>query len=84
MTVPGVFEHTREKGYQLIDGATLYQRGYASVLGDVHEILGDKPVYLCFDMDFFDPSCAPGVCVHQPSAVRLLGKDCSCSLGFKD
>jgi agmatinase len=19
-------------------------------------------VYLCFDMDFFDPSCAPGVC----------------------
>lgn len=46
----------------MIDGATLYQRGYASVLGDVHEILGDKPVYLCFDMDFFDPSCAPGVC----------------------
>ena len=62
VTVPGVFEHTREKGYQLIDGATLYQRGYASVLGDIHEILGDKPVYLCFDMDFFDPSCAPGVC----------------------
>ena len=19
-------------------------------------------MYLCFDMDFFDPSCAPGVC----------------------
>src|SRR5437763_117025 len=22
----------------------------------------ERPVYLCFDMDVFDPSCAPGVC----------------------
>jgi arginase family enzyme len=24
--------------------------------------VGETPVYLCFDMDVFDPSCAPGVC----------------------
>ena len=24
--------------------------------------LNGRQVYLCFDMDFFDPSCAPGVC----------------------
>ena len=62
VTVPGVFEHTREMGYRLIDGAALYARGFGSVLSEVHKILADKPVYLCFDMDFFDPSCAPGVC----------------------
>jgi agmatinase len=27
----------------------------------LHEKLKDRPVYLCFDMDVFDPSCAPGV-----------------------
>ena len=24
--------------------------------------VGKRPVYLCFDMDVFDPSTAPGVC----------------------
>lgn len=58
----GVFEHTRNQGYQLIDGDELFGRGLESVLAQIHERLAGKPVYLCFDMDFFDPSCAPGVC----------------------
>lgn len=57
-----IFDHTREMGYTLIDGAELYQRGMDEVARYIHEQLGDRPVYLCFDMDFFDPSCAPGVC----------------------
>lgn len=62
VTRPGVFEHTRGHGYQLIDGDELFSRGIASVLAQIHEGLAGRPVYLCFDMDFFDPSCAPGVC----------------------
>ena len=62
VSLPGVFEHTRGQGYELIDGAELYRRGYPDVIGHVQERLAGKPVYLCFDMDFFDPSCAPGVC----------------------
>lgn len=57
-----VFEHTREYGYGLIDGDELFQRGFDDVLSLVHKQFAGKPVYLCFDMDFFDPSCAPGVC----------------------
>ncbi|MGE0718977.1 MAG: arginase family protein, partial [Alphaproteobacteria bacterium] len=34
----------------------------SNLLEEVHAKLAGKPVYLCFDMDFFDPSCAPGVC----------------------
>jgi agmatinase len=34
----------------------------ASTAARVIETIGDRPVYLCFDMDFFDPSAAPGVC----------------------
>lgn len=57
-----MFEHTREQGYELIDGNELYKRGYDDVIAHVHRRLAGRPVYLCFDMDFFDPSCAPGVC----------------------
>jgi agmatinase len=60
--VPNVFEHTRETGYRLIPGADLVRRGLDDVLKEVHAQLAGRPVYLCFDMDFFDPSCAPGVC----------------------
>ena len=33
-----------------------------AVLTNFAAALAGRPVYLCFDMDFFDPSCAPGVC----------------------
>ena len=62
VSVPGVFEHTREHGYGLIGGDELLSRGYPSVLEEIHRRLAGRKVYLCFDMDFFDPSCAPGVC----------------------
>ncbi len=57
----GVFEYTRQKGYGLIHGVDLMRRGFSDVLTEIHGRMGDKPVYLCFDMDVFDPSCAPGV-----------------------
>ena len=58
----GVFEHTRRQGYELIDGLELFERGLDDVMAHIHRRLAERPVYLCFDMDFFDPSCAPGVC----------------------
>jgi guanidinobutyrase len=60
--VPGVYEFCRELGYGLITMQELRQRGYDAVARQVIETIGDRPVYLCFDMDFFDPSVAPGVC----------------------
>jgi agmatinase len=62
LTRPNNFAHTRGFGYELIDGMELYDRGFKNVLSHIHERLQGRPVYLCFDMDFFDPSCAPGVC----------------------
>ncbi len=57
-----VFAHTRLQGYGLVDGEALRQRGAAEVVAEARERLQGRPVYLCFDMDFFDPACAPGVC----------------------
>ncbi len=58
----GVFEHTRGLGYSLIDGDELARRGAGEVLAELRRRLEGRKVYLCFDMDVFDPSCAPGVC----------------------
>jgi len=59
----GGFPRTHALGYRpLIPLNALLERGFADVLGEVRETLKDRPVYLCIDMDVFDPSCAPGVC----------------------
>lgn len=61
LALPGVYDHTRGLGYRLILGDELRRRGPGDVLADVRSRVGAKPVYLCFDMDYIDPSCAPGV-----------------------
>jgi arginase family enzyme len=55
--IRGVFEQTKSLGYNIITMRELF----ADVLAELHEKLERRPVYLCFDMDVFDPSCAPGV-----------------------
>ncbi|MEM0987447.1 MAG: arginase family protein [Pseudomonadota bacterium] len=57
-----VFEHTQEKGYNLIDGNEMFAVGLDRTAQRIKDAIGQRPVYFCFDMDFFDPSCAPGVC----------------------
>jgi agmatinase len=59
--VQGAFEKTRSLGYNIVTLRELFARGFGDVLAELHERLKDRPVYLCFDMDVFDPSCAPGV-----------------------
>ena len=60
--VGDVFDHTREQGYGLIPGKDLFGKGLMETAAELRAAMSGRPVYLCFDMDFFDPSCAPGVC----------------------
>ena len=53
---------TRGHGYALIDARDFFRRGHADAIAPILKRLAGRPVYLCFDMDFFDPSVAPGVC----------------------
>ena|SRR5215469_4508606 len=59
--VKGAFEKTKSLGYNIVTTRELFARGFADVLAELHEKLTGRPVYLCVDMDVFDPSCAPGV-----------------------
>ena len=58
----GGFEYTLGFGYNIITFNELMNRSIPAVLEQLHKALRGKPVYLCYDMDSFDPSCAPGVC----------------------
>ncbi len=60
--IAGVHEHTRALGYNTMTMGEFQQRGPADALAEVRESLQGRPVYLSWDMDVFDPSCAPGVC----------------------
>lgn len=62
LPLQGTYKHAQGLGYQLITTDVMLERGIPNVAEKVHQTIGNRPVYLCFDMDFFDPSCAPGVC----------------------
>ena len=71
----GAFEFAEGCGYEVISGDDLFERGIGDVLVHLRKRLSGRPLYLCFDMDFFDPSCAPGVCQPEwggPSVREIL------------
>ncbi|MBM3534188.1 MAG: agmatinase [Alphaproteobacteria bacterium] len=57
----GVFAFARKLGYPLIPFDELMRRGIPDVASEIKRVTAGRPVHLCFDMDVFDPSCAPGV-----------------------
>jgi agmatinase len=57
-----ILDYSRGQGYRIIPDQELQARGIPDVLAEVREALAGRPVYLCWDMDVFDPSAAPGVC----------------------
>ncbi len=61
-TQPDVYAYGRDLGYNLITMQEFWKRGPADVTAELRDSVADRPVYLSWDMDVFDPSCAPGVC----------------------
>ena len=59
---PGAWRHPADLGFTLISMARLRDRGAAATGQAIATQVGETPCYLCFDMDFFDASIAPGVC----------------------
>ena len=47
-------------GFNIIDAREVHETGPVAVASKIRSILGDKPVYLSFDIDGLDPAFAPG------------------------
>jgi agmatinase len=71
--------------FNILDAPWVHENGVDAVVGEAKRILGAHPVYVTFDIDCLDPSCAPGtgtpVCggltTYQATAIlrKLAGID---------
>ncbi len=83
-------ENPDTMGFNILDAPWVHNNGIEAVIKKTLEIVGDKPVYMTFDIDCLDPSYAPGtgtpVCgglsTHQAmsiirglSGINLIGMD---------
>lgn len=55
----------RDMGFEVITTAALRQLGVTAVAGELAARFAGRPVYVCWDMDIFDPAVAPGVCTPE-------------------
>lgn len=53
-------DFARAEGIRLILIEEFFERGVADVMAEAREIVGDKPTYVSYDIDFVDPTFAPG------------------------
>jgi len=53
-------DFARAEGIRLILIEEFFERGVADVMAEAREIVGDKPAYVSYDIDFVDPTFAPG------------------------
>jgi agmatinase len=61
-TRPGVYAYTNKLGYNTMTMREFQEMGSGAAIRRIRDSLEGRPVYLSWDMDVFDPSCAPGVC----------------------
>ncbi|GAB4391001.1 agmatinase [Albidovulum sp.] len=53
-------DFARANGIRVVPIEEFFARGIADVMAEAREIVGDRPAYLSYDIDFVDPSVAPG------------------------
>ncbi len=83
-------EFARANGVRIIQIEELFERGIKDVMAEARSIVGSKPTYCSYDIDFIDPSFAPGTgtpeiggpnsfqaqqVVRELSGVNLIGAD---------
>jgi len=68
----GTIQFTRQLGYRVEPIEDVKRKGPATLAAELRERLAGRKVYLCFDMDFFDPSVAPGVCTPTPGGATAF------------
>jgi agmatinase len=72
--------------FNILDAPWVHENGIDAVVARTREILGDRPVYLSFDIDCLDPSFAPGtgtpVCggLSSHQAIQILRRLCGINL----
>ncbi|KKB33899.1 agmatinase [Bacillus thermotolerans] len=57
---PDDIQDARDLGFEVIPMKEVRQIGFQEVMRRIHERVGDRPVFVTYDIDFVDPAYAPG------------------------
>ncbi|CAJ0926076.1 unnamed protein product [Ranitomeya imitator] len=75
---PERYEFCREQGFRVVLVEDCWFRSLVPLMSEVRQQMGDKPVYLSFDIDGIDPSFAPGTGTPEiaglttPQALQII------------
>lgn len=61
VAVGGLKKFATDLGYGVITMREVRKRGIEQIVPEIKAKIGDTPVYLCFDVDVFEPAIIPGV-----------------------
>ncbi len=71
---PEAWSYPRKPGYRVVPMREIRARGLTALIVEVKETVGERPIYLCFDMDVLDASVTLGVCAIPSSAVSVQSR----------
>ncbi|MEE8203348.1 MAG: agmatinase, partial [Alphaproteobacteria bacterium] len=54
------FDWPRSQGFRVVEATECWHRSLTPLMEEVRAQIGDRPMYISFDIDGLDPSCAPG------------------------
>ncbi len=64
------FDWARDQGVQVVQAEACWYQSLAPLMAEFRERIGGEcPVYLSFDIDGLDPSCAPGTGTPEPGGL---------------
>ena len=70
---PGDLDESRRLGFTVLSTEELRDLGPAGYGELVHERVGERPVFLTFDVDFLDPAVAPGTGTPEIGGFSTAG-----------
>ncbi|MDH4248469.1 MAG: agmatinase [Deltaproteobacteria bacterium] len=63
------FDWSRQQGFRVVQAEECWYHSLAPLMQEVRHLMSDGPVYLTFDIDGLDPSCAPGTGTPEPGGL---------------
>ncbi|XP_001377520.2 agmatinase, mitochondrial [Monodelphis domestica] len=54
------YKYSRDQGFRVVLAEDCWLKSLVPLMGEVRQQMGDKPIYISFDIDALDPAYAPG------------------------
>ncbi|MDV6317883.1 agmatinase [Chromohalobacter sp. HP20-39] len=65
------FDWCRDQGFRVVTAEQCWYKSLEPLMAEVREQMGDRPVYITFDIDALDPSVAPGTGTVEAAGLTM-------------